>query len=261
MKKLPLLLFSLLFFVFAAIPALSELHESLTRQYGMSDGEANAFEQVLAPLQSSLSEEQLTELLAQYLKHRESPAPGTISGDRYTHPLGFSFQIPANWTLIENMLGTTAMLIGVRNESGYAPTISIHALPGQTLPGGLPATDQMEAIYRQMLPNFQLVQTDDFEYLGVPARETVCAHGASEDAIWMQYQLLFEKMGNTYLLTLTTLSEEAAHESATAVYDAFTKGFTVDAAVLVPVPTASPTQPPQGVQPTSVPPAGSQGNG
>lgn|GEM_PF-2284193 len=258
MRKLPLLLAFLLLLSSSAAPAAAETTDSPAWANALGDADETVVRSMVERIGHDLSEDE-KRLLFQAFTGEGVASGGTVTQDIYSSPLGFSFQIPTDYLCEENGIGATVLLTGPADDEGFSTTISVQIFLAEQPLFATLTPEEIEPLFGQTLPNYHFVSMDDFEYRGVKAREFVFVHGASADSILMQYQLFFNREGKSYILTMTTLAEEAAHESALGIYDAFVTNFSFDAARVEPVQTPGPTAEP--AKPTDAPQGGAQGNG
>lgn len=214
-----------------ALPAGASSLGALMQEYGMTEAESQAFEALVAEMGATVSEEELRTLLDSLAGEDKSigePLPGTTENGVYTDPAGFSFPIPEGWTLQPSKIGGYITLAGQPDESGFTSTITILMVDQSADAPFLTLTqEEIDALLSASLKNYQPIALDDFEYLNGPAREMVCMYGANEDMMLMQYQLHFTHDEQSYVITMTTLAEEAAHDSALDIYDTFLASFSV----------------------------------
>jgi len=258
MRKLSFLLALLLFLLPAAVLAVEETADGPARTHGLSEADEAAVSGMIDRIGRDLSEDQKRALMQAFAGDAAAPG-GTVVGNAYSSPLGFSFQIPLDFVCAENELGATVLLTGPANAAGYSMTIAVQAFAVEQPLFDSLTPEEIEPLFGQALPNYHFVAMDAFEYQGAKAREFVFVHGASEDAILMQYQMFFNREGKSYIITMTTLAEEAAHESALGIYDAFVSNLSFGAVHGEPARTPGPTAEP--AEPTATPHGGTQGNG
>ena len=262
MRKLSLLLALLLLLLPAAPFAVAETPGGFMAAHGLSEADAAAVTGMVEKVGRDLSEEEKRALFQAFVQGAASAA-GAISPNIYSSPLGFSFQIPMGFECAENKLGATVLLTGPGNSAGFSTTIALQVFPGEQPLFDTLTPAQIEPLFKQTLPNYHFVSMDEFDYQGAKAREFVFVHGASEHAILMQYQMFFNREGKSYIITMTTLAEEAAHESALGIYDAFVSNLSFSGSQEGPAPqpgqTAEPGEPTEA--PAEAPQGGVQGNG
>ncbi len=107
------------------------------------------------------------------------------------------------------------------------PTITVTVL--SSLEGNLATLEKedFERLLGGSLPNFVLVALDEFALDGYDAREVVIMFGRDDAHMLIQYQAQFMVDTKTFLITMTSEAEEAAHGVALDVYDAFVSTFAV----------------------------------
>lgn len=213
----------------AAAGVLAESVEGLLEGIGLSPEEVKAFEVLTESMAGEASQDDLRSLLEQYAQSGGQPIPGTLSGDVYTDDAnGFSAKIPPGWALQDMMIGPAIVITGPADTDGIAPTITISSDVSSQDNLMNKTKEEIDELLGQALANYMPIALDDFEFLGVPARELVCMYGVDESLMLMQYQLQFvSDEGRVFMVTLTTLAEEAAHEIALDTYDAFLMDFTL----------------------------------
>ncbi len=228
MKRLSFLLSFLLAVMLITTSAFADPILDLLASSGLSDADAEAFKAIVEEMGDDLTEDQIKALMTEFLEAFTSQEEqGKVENDTFTHPDGFSFKIPEGWTVREDSMGVSAFLVGPVNEQGITPTISVTVL-GESQPDfDTMKQEDWDAVLGTTLKNYQFVALDDFVFLDVPAHEFVCTHGDDLEAMLMQYQLYFNKNNKAYIITMTTLAEEAAHENALESYDMLLSDFTV----------------------------------
>ena len=192
------------------------------------DGEPGALSALFEQMTGEKTEQEILALLSEFIQNQKqnpSRQEGEIISGVYCHPLGFVFQIPEGYQVLQDPIGPAVHLIGPANEGGFTPTIHvlIHEEPQ-------PDFDKLtqtkaDAFFGSVLENYQFVSLDHYEYNGVMAHEFVCLHGTGEDGMMIQNTLCFNKEDKAYILTMTTLAEEATLECALLAYDFFLAGF------------------------------------
>lgn len=225
------LLFSLLLASLAlALPVLATdtiAADTLT-EYGMTESEAEAFAALAQSIQGEITEQEIGELLTEYVGDAtDQTLPGQQVDGVYTDPAGYSITAPVGWTLQETTIGPTVVITGPVGETGFMPTITVVAVEEVANAFLTKTQEEIDALLGESLPNYLPVALDDFDFLDIPAREMVCMYGADEETMLMQYQLHFNNQGKTFIITMTTLAEEAAHEEALDMYDTFLADFTL----------------------------------
>ena len=228
MKKFSFLIAVLLLISLAAAPASADAVDDLLKNFGLTEQEVEAFRGIVSGIDGTMTEREMAALLKSVLGDASSPKQaGTLSDGVYTHPLGFTLVVPDNWTVLEDCLGVTVALMGPVGEYAFAPTITVLVL-SEERPDfeTLTQADWDEAL-GPSLANYRSLMLDDFEYLGVPAHEFVCTHGAGDEAMIMQYLLYFNMSGRAFMITMTALAEEAVHEGALTAYDTLLSTFQV----------------------------------
>lgn len=214
---------ALFIMVFAVTAGHAVPKNDLMQTYGVSDADASVLEAITGSVGQGMTAEEEAALVRAYFGEGKQ-AFGTVSEDLYTHPIGFSMRVPEGWQLFTQRLGSTALMTGPQDDSGFSPTIHLQVLAEQ------PAFDtfskeQADALYQTVLPKYQFVDLEAFIYQGANAHEFVCVHGTEAGAMLIQYQVFFNKGGMAYIITMTTRAEEAAHESALEIYDRFLTNF------------------------------------
>ncbi len=228
MKKLSLLAALLLFLLLAVLPAQADAVAQMLARFGLSQSDAEAFAALMEETQGDLTDEEQAALLEDFLASAgEFRQKGTLEGDFYLHPLGFTLRVPSGWRVLEEQPGATVMLIGPGGEKQFAPTLSVLVLKGERPDFAAKTREEWDAYYGSVLHNYQSISLTALEYLDVPAHELVLTHGNDEASMLMQYQLYFNKDERAFIITLTTLAEEAADDSALEAYDSFLAQFTV----------------------------------
>lgn len=227
MKRLSFLIAMLLTILMMLAPAQAESLTDLLEGFGLTESDAEAFAGLVSQM-GEMTNEEISMLLTEFLgEGTASSVKGELIEDYYAHPAGFTLRIPEGWTLLEDQLGVTVMLMGPINEMKFAPTISVLVLSQPREDFDTLTLEAWDAYYASSLTNYLSIALDDFTFLDVDAHEFVCAHGNDESSMLMQYQLYFNKEERAYIITLTTLAEEAAHADALDTYDAFLAEFEV----------------------------------
>ena len=209
-------------------PAQADWLGDMLAGYGLDSGDVQAFSKLVSDMGDSLSAEDTQALLQEFLGDSQAQKiPGALVGSQYTSPQGFVFTVPEGWTLLEDQVGIATVLAGEADDSGFMPTISVVVLAEEQPDFAKTTRAEWDALLGESLANYLFIDLDEFLYLDVTAHEFVCMHGEREDAMFKQYQLYFNKEGKAYIITMTTLAEESAHDDALAAYDSFIAGFTV----------------------------------
>lgn len=153
---------------------------------------------------------------------------GEVKDGLYTDPNGFSFEVPEGWTLQSAQIGPVIVLTAPEAVLGVTPSIAVtvviepqdHSLMDMT-------NEDIEALLSPALPGFELISLDSFDLHGTQAREMMCMYGTAEDAMLIQYQLYFTENNRLFIITMTTVAEEASYAQVLDIYDAFVADFTV----------------------------------
>lgn len=212
----------------ALAPAQADWLSDMLAGYGLGNEDVQAFSSLVSEMGAGMSEAEVQSLLKEFLGDTQAErAPGTLEGNRYTSPEGFAFTVPAGWSVLEDQFGVATVLSGAADEAGFMPTISIVVLGAERPDFVTNTREDWDALLGESLANYLFVALDDFPYLDVPAHEFVCMHGEREDTMFMQYQLYFNKEGRAFIITMSTMAEESAHEDALDAYDAFLAEFEV----------------------------------
>ena len=223
MKKILLFLAALLAvlsLILTASASTSDENPSSTDQ----DMLAAFFEKVT----DGMTEKEMQALLFEIIAKKEpTPQAGEIVSGYYFHSLGFFFPIPEGYRVLEDTLGATVHLIGPAEDGGITPSIHVLALDAPQLDFEMLTQTKTDAFFGAVFSNYQFVSLDHYKYNGVMAHEFVCLHGASDDGMMIQNTLCFNKGDKAYILTMTTLAEEATLEYALLAYDVVLSGFTV----------------------------------
>lgn len=230
--RLSLWLVLLLSLLLAAMPAQAaepaETAMDLLESFGMTEAEAEAFAALAESMQGEVTEDDLLAMLEALIEDEATgqALPGQLVDGVYTDPGGYSMRIPEGWALQETLIGPAVVISGLADsESSFAPTITI-TVTGEVEDDFLAKTqEEIDALLSVSLPNYLPIALDDFEFLDIPAREMVCMYGANEASMLMQYQLHFNNQGKAFVITMTTLAEEATHEQTLDTYDAFLAEF------------------------------------
>lgn len=226
--RFSLVLLLCLCLLMAVTPAYAQSTETMTdllQSFGMSESESEAFAALAAGMQD-VTEEDLRAMLNDFMgEETGEKVPGELVDGLYTDPRGFSMKIPSEWTLQENLIGPTLVVSGPVNEMGFMSTITILIVEEEKSDFLTKTQEEIDTLLSPSLPNYLPIALDDFEFDELPAREMVCMYGASEESMLMQYQLYFNNEGKSFIITMTTLAEEAAHELALDTYDAFLADF------------------------------------
>ncbi len=237
MKKLSFLM-ALLLAVMLVIPSafatdtidVPDTTEVL-KSFGLTDEEAAKFAAIIANVDESLSEEDFQALLAEFLTEEGAQTEsGTLGSDgTFTHPAGFTLKVPEGWNVLEQRIGADVTMTGPSEEEKVAPVISVLVLDTPREELDTLKQEDYDTLYSKSLKNYQFVALDEFPYLDVTAHEFVCTYGDNPEAMMMQYQLYFNKDGRAFIITMTTLAEEAAHDNALTAYDTMLEEFTTQA--------------------------------
>lgn len=214
----------------ALAPAVAEADwlSGLLTGYGLSDADVEAFSALIAEVGADMTQVDVEALLKEFLGDAAAASsPGKLEGDLFTSPSGFTMRVPEGWNLLEDSLGTSAVITGPTDETGFMPTITVVVLEEAQAAFDTNTKEDWDALLGTALTNYQSIVLDDFPFLDVPAHEFVCMHGDANDAMLMQYQLYFNKGGKAFVITMTTLAEEAAHDRALEAYDKFLADFSV----------------------------------
>lgn len=232
MKRVASLL--LVLFV-AALPALppalgqgAESLPALLEENGMTQGQAETFEALAGQIEDAALQTELADTIEALMEAGDGgQAVGEVIDGIYHDPNGYTFPMPENWTLQEKQVGPVVVLAGPSDGQALAPSITVLALdaPEQSL---LKMTrEDIEKLLSGSFENFQMIALEEFEIDGKPARELVCMYGADVSAMIMQYQTHFDYEDKAFVITMTTLAEEAAHDLALETYDALVAEFTI----------------------------------
>lgn len=226
MKKLSALFAALLGILLAVMPVMAQLASGETVDPALSASDSNALAALFDKITSDMTEDDVRALLSDFIEDTaESPQVGTIIGDQYTHPQGFTFRIPQAYRVLSDQLGAMVHLVGPANDNGFTPSIHVMVYDAPR-PDFENLTEQrVNAYFGPILANYQFVSLDHYEYLGVSAHEFVCLHGTDDETMMVQYSLCFNKGDKAFILTMTTLAEEAAQKDALEAYDFFLAGF------------------------------------
>lgn len=223
MNKLSVFFAALLVILLACTPAFAESAMDGTAAYM---NEAGILAALFEKITSDMTEEEVQAILSDFVHDIvAAPQAGTITGDVYTHPAGFSLRVPEGYRVLSDQLGATVHLIGVMEDSTYAPSIQVMVYDVPQPDFEYLTQQKVDSYFGPIFPGYQFISLDHYEYLGVSAHEFVCLHGSREDAMMIQYSLCFNKGDKAYILTMTTLAEEAAHQNALEAYDFFLAGF------------------------------------
>lgn len=230
MKKLRVWLLALLAASLLCVPpaVAEETFDALLAEYGITDDTAAAFQAYVEGLSEEITEADIRAMLESFASGGAGhPLGGKVEGGYYTDPSGLRFPVPDGWTLLSHRVGPAIVLTAPEATAGITPSIAVIA--------GIDAEDdfrgmteeEITAFLGASLENFQFIALEDFDLHGMAAREVVCMYGAREDAMLMQYQTRFTAGEDTYIITMTTLAEEAVHDLVLGVYDAFVGEFQV----------------------------------
>lgn len=193
----------------------------------LSDEQEAEILAALAKAYPELKAEELSQALEDFYKEGTAGVvAGETVGDTYTDPNGFSMKIPEGWTLGAAQIGPMLTLTSPESQSGVTPSITVLVT---IAPEGAEAQitrDSVEAQLSEALEGFHLVAVDAFEYAGMQAQEIVCMYGQPQRML-MQYQTHFSDETRQYIITMTTLAEEAMHDKTRDIYDAFLSDFTI----------------------------------
>lgn len=201
--------------------------------FGLTPQQADAFEAVADGLEAD-QQAAIDELIDTFtLEGAGQPLPGSLRGSTYTDPNGFSITVPEGWALLEQLVGPAIVMtapVDAAAESSAQPVSSIAVVGTSVDIGDLSTVTeaQISEMLTTSLPNAQLIALEEFDYMDGKARELVCMYGEEEDTMLMQYQTFFKNEGRSYLITMTTLAEEAVHDIALEAYDAVLASFTID---------------------------------
>ena len=222
MNKGTALLTVLLAVLLAVFPAYAEPGAN-----GVSlEEKPGALSALFEQITDEMTEQQIQALFSEFVKNQSSPPQeGEIISEIYCNPLGFAFPIPEGYQVLQDSIGSAVHLVGPPGVGGFAPTI--HALVYEAPQPDFEMLTQSKAdrFFGSMLENYQFVSLDHYEYNGAMAHEFVCLHGTGEDGMMIQNTLCFNKGDRAYILTMTTLAEEATLEQALLAYDYFLAGF------------------------------------
>lgn len=209
-----------------ALPAQAGSIDALLQSFGMTQAEAQAFAAIVAEMGEDITDETIRAMLAEFEGQKlGEPLAGKTEDGVYTDPEGYAFPIPEGWTLQPSRIGGYIVLAGQPDEGGFTPTITVLSAAASDDSFLDKTQEEVDNLLVQSLKNYQPIALDDFQYQDVPARELVCMYGTDEDTMLMQYQLHFSHEGMAYIITMTTLAEEAAHDSALNTYDSFLAEF------------------------------------
>jgi hypothetical protein len=227
-RLLAFLIATLIMVAMFAAPAQADWVSDMLVAYGLSNEDVAVFSSMVSELGESVTEAELQALITEILGDSQvQKLTGAMEGNRYIAPEGYSFAIPEGWKLLEEKFGVATVVAGQTDETGFMPTISVMMLEEEQPDFETNTQKEWDALLSQSLANYLFVALDDFPYLDATAHEFVCMHGEREDAMLMQYQLYFNKEGKAYLITMTTLAEEAAHDNALDAYDSFLAEFKI----------------------------------
>jgi hypothetical protein len=212
--------------LFTILTAISSAHATTSVENPPSAPEPDALLVLFEQITSDMSDKEMQGLLSEFIENQNPVRQaGEIFSGVYHHPLGYFFQIPEGHQVLQDPLGATVQLVGPANENGFATTIHVMVL-------GEPQNDfesitqsKVDAFFGALFENYQFVSLDHYDYNNVTAHEFICLHGASEDDMMVQHSLCFSKGDKAYILTMTTLAEEATLQHALHAYDFFLAGF------------------------------------
>ncbi len=226
-KKVTAILVSLVLML-ANAAAFADTTQDLLKGFGLTEQDLQQFQTILAGLDENTSQQTVLALLGTMLnKDLPEGMTGTLEGDLYTHPLGFTMTVPEGWKLVEQPLGVSAMVITDPDENGFSDTISVLALTEERGDFETMTRETVEALFTQSLTNYQFQSFESFDYQDAPAHEFTLAHGEGTSPTLYQRLLMFNKDGKAFLITMTTRNDEEQRATAEAAYGAFMAGFTV----------------------------------
>ena len=224
-----LLLVFLLVLLAVALPARAQ-QEDLTDKlasYGLTEPEIEAFSALIAGAGQTLTEEELLTMLEEFMAEGAGELAGQEKDGVYTDPNGYSFKVPEGWTLQPNQIGPTVMLTGPADDKGLVPTITVLATAQAQDDIMAQTQQQIDDSLKGVLPNYQFIALDEFDYKNTKAHELVIMYGTGEDAMLMQYQTYFQSKDRVYIITMTTRAEEAVHDRTLDTYDSFLTDFQI----------------------------------
>lgn len=226
MRRLLLLL--TLAWLFAALPlcALAESLPSLLGQLGLTGAQAEVFMAQLASQADTPDGQTVFEALSALAAADPTEVASELIGNVYADARGFSAVVPEGWTVVPSA-GQTVAFQSAPDAGGFASTITVNLQPTADETFFDRSREEIDALLSRTLQHYRTIEWDAFSYQNLPAHELVCIFGADEASLFMQYQLSFVQGEDAYLITLTTLAEEAIHEEAVAVYDTFLEEFIV----------------------------------
>lgn len=223
-----LLLVFLLVLLAAALPAKAE--EDLAGKlasYGLTTPEIEAFSAMVAGAGQALTQEELLAMLEEFMAEGAGELAGQEKDGVYTDPNGYSFKVPEGWTLQPNQIGPTVMLTGPADDKGLMPTITVLATSQAEDDIMAQTQQQIDDGLKGVLPNYQFIALDEFDYKNLKAHELVIMYGTAEDTMLMQYQTYFQSKDRVYIITMTTRAEEAVHDRTLDTYDSFLTDFQI----------------------------------
>ena len=221
MKRIPAFVAVLLACFLVICPAFAESGA----ESAPPEEKPGAISALTEQITGDMTGQEIQALVSEFIRnHTPSPQEGEIISGIYCHPLGFAFPIPEGYQVLQDSIGSAVHLIGPPDEAGF--TASIHVLVCEEQPDFEMLTQtKADRFFGSALSNYQFVSLDHYAYNGVTAHEFVCLHGTGEDGMMIQNTVCFNKGDRAYILTMTTLAEEATLEHALLAYDYFLAGF------------------------------------
>jgi len=212
--------------ILAAVMAIVPIFAESNADNPAPNRYADTLSALMEQITEGMAEGEMQAIVSDFLKN-QSPLPqeGEIVSGFFVHPKGFSFPIPDGFQVLQDSVGADVQLIGPMTESGFNPTIHVLAFDEPQPDFAMLTQAKVDAFFASMLSNYQFVSLDHYEYNDVMAHEFVCLHGASDNGMIIQNALCFNKGGKAYILTMTTLAEEATLEYALLAFDFFLTGF------------------------------------
>jgi len=87
---------------------------------------------------------------------------------------------------------------------------------------------EIETFMTLSLANYEFLSLESVSFRDAAAHAFTLRHGEDTASRMFQRQLLFNKDGQAFLITLTTLAEESSEQAAEAVFEDFLNDFVID---------------------------------
>ncbi len=191
---------------------------------GLNETDRQAFVELVKESKEQKTEEELLALAEEFAaNYQQDFLAGTLQGDLYTHPLGFQLQVPAAWSLNENVDGAVVTFFADADDQGFMPTLDVFLLDlAEENPMDQPQ-ETWDAQYGAGLQDYQTLSFETLIYKDVPALEYVYAYTDPEYGSLLTHRFVFEKDGLRTMIVMRIRNEGI--EPYLELYDQFLLHF------------------------------------